>query len=355
LVTEDQGRVIVSSVGSAAIDPRLVRQIRGSIFGAMDVRFFVIVMVSICLHVTGLVVVHRIKVAQNESMQLEQIPERFAKLLVDKPLPKAEKKPVAAQQPGANAQARQAQQETKQAGDNGQQPGPVTEQQRVVAKQAVAKQVARVEQKIRTVGVLGMLTGVGSTTRGPAVVDVLGAVRSGKEKFQDLDKALEGVTGLQKADNIATAQQKLVKSKDIAVNQTASIDNLISGISQAKAADLAKQGDFVIQKPESIEGAASASAKRDTRAINDVVLSHKAGIRMSYDKFFKRDPSLQGKITVRFTIAADGSVTNVEVVENTTGNSELENEIVRKVKMWKFEPVPEGDATVTYPFVFRPS
>lgn len=341
-------------MGSAAIDPRTLREVRGSLFGNMDLRFFLIVLCSICVHIVGLVVLHTIKVSHSDNMQLEQIPERFAKLLVDKPMPKVEKKPQTNQQGTTATQTKAAQQETKQTADNGT-AAPVTEHQRAVAKQAVASQVARVEQKMRTVGVLGMLTGVGGTTRGPAVVDVLGAVRGGKEHVQDLDRALEGVTGLQKAENIGTVQQKLVKSKDVVIAQTASIDNLIAGIGAAKSTELSKQGDFVIQKPESIEGAASSSAKRDTRAINDVVNSHKAGIRMSYDKYLKRDPNLQGKVTIRFTIAADGSVTTVDVVENTTGNTELEAEIVRKVKMWKFEPVPEGDATVTYPFVFRAS
>jgi TonB family protein len=108
----------------------------------------------------------------------------------------------------------------------------------------------------------------------------------------------------------------------------------------------------VIQRPEAIEGAASASAKRDNDAINTVVASHKASIRMTYEKFLQRDPSLAGKVTVRFTITAGGQVTKVEILENTTGNTELEQEIIRKVRMWEFEPVPEGDVTVTYPFLF---
>ena len=74
---------------------------------------------------------------------------------------------------------------------------------------------------------------------------------------------------------------------------------------------------------------------------------------MSYERFLKREPSLQGKITVRFTITANGCVTDVEILENTTHNRGLENEIRRKVKMWKFAAIPEGDVTVTFPFVFH--
>jgi len=76
---------------------------------------------------------------------------------------------------------------------------------------------------------------------------------------------------------------------------------------------------------------------------------------MSYEKFLERNPGLSGKVTVRFTIAASGSVSSVSILENTTGNNELEQEIIRKVRMWQFEAISEGDATVTYPFVFMPA
>ena len=58
---------------------------------------------------------------------------------------------------------------------------------------------------------------------------------------------------------------------------------------------------------------------------------------------------------MRFTILASGKVTNVQILENTTENSDLERDIIRKVKMWHFEEIAEGKVTVTYPFVFRPS
>jgi len=86
-----------------------------------------------------------------------------------------------------------------------------------------------------------------------------------------------------------------------------------------------------------------------------VVASHKTSIRMSYEKYLKRIPDLAGKVTVRFTISATGRVTIVQILENTTACKELERDIVRKVKMWRFEAIPEGDVTVTYPFLFRSS
>jgi TonB family protein len=350
----EQPAIIVAGGGQAAIDARLIAKVRGSMVTGMDVKFMLVVVVSLAIHGIGLGILTSIKV-QKKQMALEEMSQRFVKLIVDKPMPKQEKQKTEKTGAATATSAAVTEQKTQQPDQQTGTPAPITEKQRAVARKTVERQVARVEQKIRTVGVLGMLTGVGSTAKGPMVVDVLGAVRGGKERTQDLDKALEGITGLQKVDNLGTMDQKLVKSKDVTVSNRENIDNIIAGIGAAKSTDLSKQGDFVISKPEAVEGAASASSKRDTRAINDVVLSHKASVRMSYEKYLKRDPKLAGKVTIRFTITAAGTVTNVEVVENSTGNTDLENEIMRKVQMWKFEPVPEGDATVTYPFVFRPS
>jgi TonB family protein len=293
-----------------------------------------------------------IEIAPVKTKTLEEIPERFAKLIIEKPLPKEDKKKLSSETAKRSAQNEPAEAQAGKsgAGDAGAQPGPSA-----AVKKNVARQVARVEQKIRTVGVLGMLTGVGSTAKGPSVVDVLAASGQKKERMQDLDKALENVTGLQQTHSIDIVQKKLVKSKDVEIVRKESIDDLIAGIGAAKTSDLSKKGDIVISRPESIEGAAASSAKRDITAINAVVASHKTSVRMSYERFLKKAPDLAGKITIRFTIDAVGNVTRAEVLENTTGNQELEDEILRKVKMWKFEEIPEGEVTITYPLLFQPA
>ncbi|MBD3421113.1 MAG: TonB family protein, partial [Chitinivibrionales bacterium] len=226
-----------------------------------------------------------------------------------------------------------------------------------VAQKRVAKRAAKVEQKIRTVGVLGMLTGVGKTAKGPKIANVLGKNRNRKENIQDLDAILNKSTGLQKASNLDVLNKKLVKSKDLTVNHKEDIGDLVAGIGQAATTSLAKKGDFVIQRPESIEGAASSNAKRDDKAINKIVRMHKRSIRMAYERYLRSDPSLSGKITVRFTIATSGRVVRVEILENTTGSASLENDIRQRIRRWKFDELGtgDGDVTVTYPFVFSQS
>ena len=348
---ERDAHIVIVGSGATAVDKDFFKTVRGSLWQKADRLFITMVLVSLVVHSGTVVFFRQIEILPVKTKSIEQIPERFAKLIIEKPIPKEAKKKLktAVSTRSATEQAEATKTSvTKDASAQGKGPS-------AAVKKNVARQVARVEQKIRTVGVLGMLTGVGSTAKGPAVVDVLGAAGRKKERLQDLDKALAEVSGLRQSRSIDIVQRRLVKSKDVEIAHKESIDDLIAGIGAAKASDLSKRGDIVISRPESIEGAASSSAKRDITAINAIVASHKTSVRLSYERFLKKSPNLAGKITIRFTIDAAGNVTKMEVLENTTGNKELENEILRKVKMWKFEEIPEGEVTITYPLIFQPA
>jgi len=345
-------KVVVAGSGASLLHDRaLIRQIKGTIWHKTDPRFFIILLLSLFLHVAVLYRISTIKIKTVEVTVIEKIPERFAKLIVDKPMPKEAPKKEITDKTKVKKEETTAKTETitEQTG------GETIKTERKAAQKAVAARAAKVENKIRTVGVLGMLTGVGSTAKGGSVADVLGGSNRNKERFVDLEKALSDMSGLQKTKDADIMSQKLVRSKDVSVAYKEKIDDLVAAVENAKTKTLDKKGDFIIQRPESIEGAASSSDKRDNDAINRLVTSNKTSIRMSYEKFLERTPDLNGKITIRFTITASGKVTDIQVLENTTGNADLEKEITRKIRMWQFEEIADGDVTVTYPFIFRPS
>jgi len=339
--------IVVASSARMVIDRSILRDVRGGICNKLDLRFALILLVSIFFHGGIIFLALSIKIKPAEEIVIEKVPERFVKLIIDKPMPKKEIR--------ENSNLFKDQKiviGTKTATVTG---SAAAIAKRAEIKKQVEQKVANVENKVRTVGVLGMLTGVGSTAKGPAVVDVLGTMKDKGDKFKGLDEVLSNMSGLKKNQPIEILDRKLIKSKDISVSYKEEIDNLIAGVGEVKSYELAKKGDFVIQRPESIEGAASNDSKRDPQAINEVVTSHRASIKMSYDKYLKRDPNLKGKITLRITISASGAVSSVIIVVNTTGNKEFADEVVRKVKMWQFEPVTDGDVTVSYPFVFTPA
>ncbi len=87
--------------------------------------------------------------------------------------------------------------------------------------------------------------------------------------------------------------------------------------------------------------------------IQSVIRAHTAEIRGCYNKSLLKDPKLAGKVVVKFTIAADGSVS--ESVSSKSDVSEaLTGCIVDTAKTWRF-PAPGEQVVVSYPFVLKPS
>lgn len=70
-----------------------------------------------------------------------------------------------------------------------------------------------------------------------------------------------------------------------------------------------------------------------------------------YENYLNFNPNAGGKLEVRFTILASGSVAGVEVVESTINMKALEVALTRAVSRWIFTPA-SNDVTLTYPFIF---
>jgi TonB family protein len=102
-----------------------------------------------------------------------------------------------------------------------------------------------------------------------------------------------------------------------------------------------------------VGGEAAGEANRSPQVIASVIRRHLAGIQNAYNSALKKNPNLgSGKITVRFTIAADGSVTSASLVEDTLNCAPLSSSILGRVRSWRFPTVVTGNVTVVYPFVF---
>lgn len=92
----------------------------------------------------------------------------------------------------------------------------------------------------------------------------------------------------------------------------------------------------------------------EPEAIAAVIKSHLGQIIFCYEKALLIEPNLEGKITVKFSISASGSVSKSQIVEKTLSNENLESCVLKTLSSWKF-PKPEGveEVLVTYPFVFK--
>ena len=78
-------------------------------------------------------------------------------------------------------------------------------------------------------------------------------------------------------------------------------------------------------------------------------------IRRCYERELGRNPNLEGKVTVGFTVMESGTVAHAQVVENTSQSPVLGNCVARTLGRMRFHPGPEGGSVdFTYPFVFAP-
>jgi outer membrane biosynthesis protein TonB len=92
----------------------------------------------------------------------------------------------------------------------------------------------------------------------------------------------------------------------------------------------------------------------DKEVIQRVIDQHKNQIRYCYEVELQRKQDLEGKVALKWVIAATGAVAKVIVTETTINNKNVEECIKSKVKTWIF-PAPAGGGIVevNYPFVFR--
>jgi TonB family protein len=91
----------------------------------------------------------------------------------------------------------------------------------------------------------------------------------------------------------------------------------------------------------------------DKSIIRRVIRSHLNEVRFCYEKELMRAAALAGRITVRFTIGANGAVATSGVEASTLGNVAVERCVTDAVRRWEF-PRPEGGVVmVSYPFLLK--
>ena len=78
-----------------------------------------------------------------------------------------------------------------------------------------------------------------------------------------------------------------------------------------------------------------------------------AQFKYCYERELSKDPNLYGKITITFTIAGNGRVSEAQVIQTTMHNANVEECVLRVVRRIRFpQPKGGGQVIVTYPFMF---
>lgn len=93
----------------------------------------------------------------------------------------------------------------------------------------------------------------------------------------------------------------------------------------------------------------------DKSLIDAVIKRNMARIRYCYQRELTKNPSLGGKITVKFVIAKDGTVSSATTKSSTMSSPPVESCINSQFMKFQFpEPKGGGIVIVSYPFIFSP-
>ncbi len=198
-------------------------------------------------------------------------------------------------------------------------------------------------------GLLTLIGGSGSGSKSSSIVDAL----VDKGLVRDLEGILGGGTNLKVSKN---GNKDEIDPLDqlIGTGGSGGIDDWLNDMDEeAPQVTLEKKGKVDLAKPSKVTGSSEALGQRTEQSIMQVVLSQRGRITYFYEKYLKRNPNLRGKVSVEFTIAANGFVSSARIIESTVNHPQLERDILNLVKRLKFEAIPSGSITTVFPFQFN--
>ena len=93
-------------------------------------------------------------------------------------------------------------------------------------------------------------------------------------------------------------------------------------------------------------------ANRTASDVMKVFRQRTPGLHHVYNRYLKKNPGFQGKITLKFTIVPNGEISDISIESSTTKNQEFDADIKTAVRRWIFSKVKSGKTTITIPFTF---
>ena len=204
----------------------------------------------------------------------------------------------------------------------------------------------------QTRGVLKLLTAQ-TKTASAAAYDLMK-----NQKFtKDIDKVLKDVAGLQTTGKTVLGGRRGKAdggfNEGYAEGGSGGIGDGLAGLLGGGGGGIATKAKGSIKTPSERDidmGAGGGS--RSAADIMKVVRQRTPGLRHIYNKFLKKKPGFQGKVTLKFTIAPGGEVISISIASSTTGYGEFDAQIKGAVSNWTFSKVKSGNTTVTIPFTF---
>lgn len=324
---------------------QLPQEARVGLLSGLEMAFVGILALVLSVEGVAIFAIHqRPDVAADAPASAESL-ERFAEIIMpEKPKNEPPKEDDAAKKRAEEEARKKAEEEAKKQAvdekkdkkeDKGPEAPPKSEQERKAAvREAVSKK--------------GLLNVIGSAGGSGALANVFA---SGGGFSDDIAGALAGAGGVQVATGDDAATRRSGSGPDTV--GIGGIDgSLMGGGERANLAE--KKRTVAPQITFDDSGFEAETSSVDKDSLGRYIRMRIKSVQACYEKELKRNPSLKGKIVVRFVILTTGRVSEVSIDQNTMGDQAVASCIVNTVRRWSFPIKPEDDAPVSFPFVFSP-
>jgi TonB family protein len=310
--------------------PELPKEAKGAHFKSMDRLFSVVLFISFLVHSGAYIALANTELPKE--VTLEEIPDRYAKVLMPERLPKPPEKKAEEKKVEAAAQQKAEKAEEKK-----------TESTEQVAQKKAAR-AAAVAKAVQSKGILKVLGALGPGSGGAAVANVFGTGGG----MGDVASALSGAGGVAVATDPGAGGGR----KGGGEGGTASIGDLAT--TGGGKVGLGTKTEVKVSGSVAAEEAEIDSADVDQAKLGAFVRARMGLIKACYENALKRNPGLKGKISIRFTILETGALADISTAQNSLGSADVAACIMNTMRAWRTQFKPSGPVTVEYPFVFQP-
>lgn len=320
-----------------------------------DRRFHRILAITLTTFIVLSLAVQFVRMAGDEDGPGEELPDRYARLLLQRapPGPKAE-----TQSPEPAAEKEQADEPEEKEPEPEPEPEPEQPTPREQPKPAPAQptqdtQVEQARQRAEASGIsqirdafadLRTEDSTAALTNPRALVTAApsasgGARRSGSASTSDLlSSASSGSSGI---DTSQLARDS--GGTGLSSRETTRVSGPTAGGGGGGGAPAR---------------GSSGRAPNTGRPIDDIQLVFdrtKGAFYSIYNRARRANPTLSGKVVVRLTIAPNGSVSAVEIVESQLNDADVEGKILNRIRLMNFGAKDVPPITLDYPLFFEPA
>ena len=348
-MANDQTGIFLLDASGSVPGRAFPKEFRRGVFSRFDRKFAIIVLCcgAFFFSVVGLLSLRKPSDVVSEA-EITRIQERYARLVLNQPKVEPVQEVTEEAGPKQEKSAEAIQEKKEEVKVDREKETFVQKQKRKEAGSEERRQVReQIAKQVQSAGIFAAITAAGNSGGVSASAsDLLGTAGEGISDISSLNIS-KGTFATRTVEQTDLTSRKGSKTSGVDIKKE------VIGKAAAAEVTVVANVNITSQAPE-VSGESSSHSDRSQATIQRVVSREAQRLKRVYEDWLKRDPSLHGRLTIKFVILPSGAVSTVAVVKTTTNNSEFDDAIMRYIKRWQFPAVPDASPVeVVYPFVFE--